>query len=170
LSNSDPASLTGEERARLAEIGESSEPSRSRNCLTDEGRVERPIPILMNRSRREVSHATGLRREALLSRSCPSGVGGILSEAQVKRGRRVVHGHKELSERLGRNDLCPCDSGLLFKYCCRNSGRFRRRGAGPLRAMRLSRLIAEASRFSSGGSPRSRRWGRSAWTSLCPRS
>ena len=50
--------------------------------------------------------------------------GGILSEAHVQRGRRVVHGDKELSERLGRNDLCPCDSGLLFKNCCRNSGRF----------------------------------------------
>jgi hypothetical protein len=85
------------------------------------------------------------RRRALLSRSCPSGVGGILSEAHVKRGRRVVHGDKELSERLGRNDLCPCDSGLLFKNCCRNSGRFRRRGAGPLRALRLSGVIAEAS-------------------------
>ena len=53
--------------------------------------------------------------------------GGILSETHVKRGRRVVHGDKELHEKLGRNDPCPCGSGLLFKRCCRNSGCFRRR-------------------------------------------
>ena len=68
-----------------------------------------------------------MRRRLLLSRSCPSGDEATLSETNVKRGRRVVHGDKELNERLGRNDPCPCQSGLLFKKCCRNSGRFRRR-------------------------------------------
>jgi predicted nucleotidyltransferase len=29
----------------------------------------------------------------------------------VRRGQRVVHGGKELLEKLGRNDLCPCGSG-----------------------------------------------------------
>src|SRR5256885_3226204 len=57
---------------------------------------------------------------------------GFPSETQVKRGVRVVHGEKELEERLGRNDLCPCRSGRRFKTCCRNSGRFRRREPGPL--------------------------------------
>jgi uncharacterized protein YecA (UPF0149 family) len=33
----------------------------------------------------------------------------------VKRGDRVVHGDKELVEKLGRNDLCPCGSGRLFQ-------------------------------------------------------
>ena len=61
--------------------------------------------------------------------------GGILSETHVKRGRRVVHGDKELCEKLGRNDPCPCGSGLLFKKCCLKTGCFRRGGAGPLRAM-----------------------------------
>jgi len=28
-----------------------------------------------------------------------------------KRGVRIVHGNKELAEKLGRNDLCPCGSG-----------------------------------------------------------
>jgi uncharacterized protein YecA (UPF0149 family) len=28
---------------------------------------------------------------------------------------RVVHGDKELIEKLGRNDLCPCDSGRRFQ-------------------------------------------------------
>jgi uncharacterized protein YecA (UPF0149 family) len=33
----------------------------------------------------------------------------------VKRGIRVVHGDKELMEKLGRNDLCPCGSRRRFQ-------------------------------------------------------
>jgi uncharacterized protein YecA (UPF0149 family) len=40
---------------------------------------------------------------------------GFPSETQVKRGIRIVHGNKELSEKLGRNDLCPCGSGRSFQ-------------------------------------------------------
>ena len=40
---------------------------------------------------------------------------GFPSEARVKRGRRVVHGYKELTEKLGRRDLCPCGSGRTFQ-------------------------------------------------------
>lgn len=40
---------------------------------------------------------------------------GFPSETNVKRGERVVHVDKELSEKLGRNDLCPCDSGRRFQ-------------------------------------------------------
>ena len=29
---------------------------------------------------------------------------------KVRRGLRVVHGDKELAEKLGRNDFCPCGS------------------------------------------------------------
>ena len=39
---------------------------------------------------------------------------GFPSETQVKRGLRVVRGNKELREKLGRNDLCPCGSGRRF--------------------------------------------------------
>jgi len=39
---------------------------------------------------------------------------GFPSETQVKRGVRVVHGDKELREKLGRNDLCPCGSQHRF--------------------------------------------------------
>jgi len=39
---------------------------------------------------------------------------GFPSETQVKRGIRVVHGYKELQEKLGRNDPCPCGSGRSF--------------------------------------------------------
>jgi len=40
---------------------------------------------------------------------------GYPSETHVKRGHRVVGGDKELLEKLGRNDLCPCGSGRLFQ-------------------------------------------------------
>jgi uncharacterized protein YecA (UPF0149 family) len=40
---------------------------------------------------------------------------GYPSETKVKRGPRVVHGEKELVEKLGRNDLCPCGSGRRFQ-------------------------------------------------------
>jgi uncharacterized protein YecA (UPF0149 family) len=49
---------------------------------------------------------------------------GFPSETKVKRGLRIVHGTKELLEKLGRNDLCPCGSGKRFKKCCRNLGCF----------------------------------------------
>jgi len=39
---------------------------------------------------------------------------GFPSETRVKRGERIVHGTKGLSEKLGRNDLCPCNSGRSF--------------------------------------------------------
>src|SRR5271170_2272154 len=57
---------------------------------------------------------------------------GFPSETKVKRGVRIVHGTKELSEKLGRNDLCPCGSGKRFKKCCLKKGCFRRRESGPL--------------------------------------
>lgn len=40
---------------------------------------------------------------------------GFPSETRVGKGVRVVHGDKELSEKLGRNDLCPCGSRLSFQ-------------------------------------------------------
>jgi len=39
---------------------------------------------------------------------------GFPSETQVKCGVRIVHGNKELFEKLGRNDLCPWGSGRTF--------------------------------------------------------
>ncbi|MBA3388091.1 MAG: SEC-C domain-containing protein [Rubrobacter sp.] len=40
---------------------------------------------------------------------------GFPSETHVKRGERIVHGDKELLEKLGRNDPCPCGSGRRFQ-------------------------------------------------------
>jgi uncharacterized protein YecA (UPF0149 family) len=37
------------------------------------------------------------------------------SEARVKRGLRIIGGDKELVEKLGRNDLCPCGSRRRFQ-------------------------------------------------------
>lgn len=49
---------------------------------------------------------------------------GFPSETHVKRGNRIVHGHKELTEKLGRNDLCPCGSARKFKNCCMRANRY----------------------------------------------
>lgn len=49
---------------------------------------------------------------------------GYPSEKAVKRGLRTVHSDKELQEKLGKDDLCPCGSDVAFKKCCRNSGRY----------------------------------------------
>jgi uncharacterized protein YecA (UPF0149 family) len=40
---------------------------------------------------------------------------GFPSETQVRKGPRIVHGDKDLVEKLGRNDLCPCGSGNRFQ-------------------------------------------------------
>ncbi|WP_367182917.1 SEC-C metal-binding domain-containing protein [Sphingomonas bacterium] len=40
---------------------------------------------------------------------------GYPSETNVKRGIRFVHGDKELVEKLGRNDPCPCGSTRRFQ-------------------------------------------------------
>jgi len=47
---------------------------------------------------------------------------GFPSETKVKRGVRIIR-DKQLEEKLGRNDLCPCGSGQRFKRCCLRSGR-----------------------------------------------
>ncbi|RYG23482.1 nucleic acid-binding protein [bacterium] len=39
---------------------------------------------------------------------------GFPSETNVGRGFRIVHGYKVLSEKLGRNDPCPCGSRRRF--------------------------------------------------------
>ncbi|MSR53361.1 MAG: hypothetical protein EXS09_08725 [Gemmataceae bacterium] len=44
----------------------------------------------------------------------------------------MAHGDKELVEKVGHNDPCPCGSGKLFKKCCRDSGCFRWSESGPL--------------------------------------
>lgn len=56
---------------------------------------------------------------------------GFPSETCVKSGERFVaspdgdaNRAKELIEKLGRRDPCPCGSGRRFKRCCLRKGRF----------------------------------------------
>jgi hypothetical protein len=51
---------------------------------------------------------------------------GFPSESRVKRGHRIVNGHKELIEKLGRKDLCPCGSGRSFQEVLHAFGPLRR--------------------------------------------
>jgi hypothetical protein len=82
-----------------------------------------PFPSILHR--KAVDHRPArLRRTAVFFETMSKRRKGFPSEAQVKRGVRVVHGVKELTEKLGRNDLCPCGSGKCFKKCCRKSGCF----------------------------------------------
>jgi len=55
-----------------------------------------------------------LKRDSAFERSSKRRK-GFPSETKVKRGHRVVHGDKELVEKLGRNDPCPCGSGRKFQ-------------------------------------------------------
>ena len=49
---------------------------------------------------------------------------GFPSETSVKRGRQIVGGQKELVEKLGRNDLCPCGSNRRFQEMLHDFGPF----------------------------------------------
>jgi hypothetical protein len=54
---------------------------------------------------------------------------GFPSETGVKRSLgsyRIVHGDKELLEKLGRNDPCPCHSGRRFQELLHEVGQIRR--------------------------------------------
>jgi len=74
---------------------------------------------------KEVYHATRpIPRRIIFFETMSKRRRGYPSETQVKRRVRIVHGDKLLEEKLGRNDPCPCGSGLRFKRCCLKSGRF----------------------------------------------
>src|SRR5580700_4869594 len=102
---------------------------------------------------KEACHAalSRFRRPALLSRSRVNGGGGYPSETRVRRGDRIVHGDKELIEKLGRNDLCPCGSGKSFQEMLPALRSFRRQRKEALHA-RL-RHAAAASGWAADGQP-----------------
>ncbi|MFI5384998.1 MAG: SEC-C metal-binding domain-containing protein [Fimbriimonadales bacterium] len=54
---------------------------------------------------------------------------GYPSETSVKRGRQTVGDGKELEEKLGRNDPCPCGSGRHFQSLLPQLRPIRWRGA-----------------------------------------
>ena len=63
-------------------------------------------------------------RNRLIFESVSKRRNGYPSETRVKRGTQVVHGDKELVEKLGRNDPCPCGSAKKFKNCCMEKKRY----------------------------------------------
>jgi hypothetical protein len=65
---------------------------------------------------------------------------GFPSETHVQRGDRVVGGSKELLEKLGRNDPCPCGSGRRFQALL-HAGR-RARWVGQTLLFQVERLRA----------------------------
>src|SRR5206468_3316749 len=79
----------------------------------DSATIIGPLGAAMSATRRgtfqEVRYGARrrIRQHPLLSRRVASGGRGYPSETHVRRGHRVVHGDKELAEKLGRNDLCP---------------------------------------------------------------
>jgi hypothetical protein len=68
---------------------------------------------------------TGISRKGAFERSSKRRK-GYPSETRVKRGQQVVHGDKELVEKLGRKDLCPCGSGRRFQALLLEDGTIRR--------------------------------------------
>ncbi|WP_375540262.1 SEC-C metal-binding domain-containing protein [Nocardia sp. XZ_19_385] len=60
-------------------------------------------------------HHAPRRFPGAVSSGPASGVGGSLSETRVKRGSRTVGVDKELIEKLGGKDPCPCGSGRRFQ-------------------------------------------------------
>ena len=65
-----------------------------------------------------------LQRPAIFFETMSKRRKGFPSETKVKRGVRIVHGDKLLTEQLGRNDLGSCGSGKRFKNCCLKASRF----------------------------------------------
>lgn len=49
---------------------------------------------------------------------------GFPSETKVKRGRQIVHGEKELEEKLGRTIYAHAAHPGGFKNCCMQSGKY----------------------------------------------
>ena len=72
---------------------------------------------------------------------------GFPSETRAKRGVRIVHGFKELSEKLGRNDPCPCGSGRNFQEVLPAFRSLRRRQPKSLFSASLSRRPPRAKRI-----------------------
>ena len=89
------------------------EPSRDSLCDLSRGhrksRESRGISKLVSVQWCETSGSAG-RRPA---RSRVGG--GPRGRRAARYGHRIVHGDKELLEKLGRNDPCPCGSGRRFQ-------------------------------------------------------
>ena len=117
-------------------------PSRGRKGLTSSGRRVQPAGSLDQEA--VWQNAMHIPTSPFFERTSKRRK-GFPSETQVKKGLRIVHGAKELREKLGRNDPCPCGSPRRLKACCMRGGCFRRLGS-PL-------LFSANSRPSDGAAP-----------------
>ncbi|MBL8583748.1 MAG: SEC-C domain-containing protein [Rhizobiaceae bacterium] len=80
------------------------------------GRARQSIGRLFDATdRRRPCHAIAISPTSPAFETTAKRRKGYPSETQVKRGLRYVHGDKELIEKLGRNDPCPCGSGRRFQ-------------------------------------------------------
>jgi len=79
-------------------------------------RVEPALATLLDAGHqdREDGHVPRSRRSGVLLSRPVSAAGVPPSESNVKRGDRVVGVDTELTEKLGRDDLCACGSGRRF--------------------------------------------------------
>jgi hypothetical protein len=67
---------------------------------------------------------------------------GFPSETRVKRGLRFVRGgEKELVEKLGRNDPCPCGAGKRFQKVLHDFGPVSTGASGRIIGGRTSRAL-----------------------------
>ena len=64
------------------------------------------------------------RRRTLLSSQCVNAGSGSRPKPTSSAATAWSEARKELIEKLGRGDLCPCGSGLVFRACCLRSGRY----------------------------------------------
>ncbi|MGV3616405.1 MAG: SEC-C metal-binding domain-containing protein [Fimbriimonas sp.] len=76
---------------------------------------------------------------------------GYPSETNVQRGLRVVHGEKELFEKLGKEDPCPCGSGRRFRRLLPQLRPLRRRESRLLRTRVMRSPLSPCDCHGRGG-------------------
>ena len=94
------------EKESESEVGAVSEVARLRECRPR----ERTDGIPIQQSRRKSGARSGETRNSTTKRAFERSSKrrkGYPSETRVRKGPRIVHGEKELVEKLGRSDLCP---------------------------------------------------------------
>ena len=91
--------------------------------------------------RKENYHVKTPTRKRVFSAQV-NGSRAILPKQNSRRAFRVVHGEKELVEKLGRSDPCPCGSGRRFQKLLHAKRPIRRLTAQPLLSIKNGRRNA----------------------------
>jgi hypothetical protein len=82
------------------------------------------LPTAPPQPRRPYGTSHPPRRRTLLSSRCVNAGSGSRPKPTSSAATAWSEARKELIEKLGRADLCPCGSGLIFRACCLRSGRY----------------------------------------------